>query len=67
MPILAIECPDCGHRFEALVLDGTITPAIWHCSRCGGVRGQPRPAHPPPGQTWEEHPDGPHTAACACG
>jgi uncharacterized Zn finger protein len=67
MPILAIECPDCGHRFEALVLDGTTTPAIWHCSRCGGVRAQPRPDIPPRRHPWEEHPDGRHTAACACG
>ncbi len=67
MPVLIVECPDCGHRYEALVLDGTTQPTSWHCSRCQGVRAQPRPDIPPRPHAWEDHPDGRHTVACACG
>lgn len=38
MPVLLLECPDCGHRFRSLVAPGAKTPEVWVCSRCKSRR-----------------------------
>jgi hypothetical protein len=67
MPIYVVECPDCGHRFESLVLAGTKPPDVWHCSSCGGIRALPRPDTEPRPHPMEIDPDGRRSIACACG
>lgn len=41
MPVLLIECPNCGHRYRSLVVEGTKTPQKWACSGCGGESARP--------------------------
>ena len=36
MAIWLLHCPDCGNRFQSLVMDGTRVPSVWACSSCGG-------------------------------
>ncbi len=36
MPVLTLECPDCGHVFKGLVLAATKPPEKWICSKCRG-------------------------------
>lgn len=60
MAVLIIECPDCQHRYQSLVLDGTTLPTQWHCSHCGGQRAMPIE------QTTAIHPLEQHGAGCLC-
>ncbi|MFC4941903.1 hypothetical protein [Pseudonocardia sp. GCM10023141] len=41
MPVLELRCPDCGHEFRSLVMDGTKVPEVWVCSACGSRRAHP--------------------------
>lgn len=41
MPVLQLECPDCGHRFRSLVIEGTKVPSVWVCSQCGSRGARP--------------------------
>lgn len=41
MPVLELTCPDCGHEFRSLVMDGTKVPTVWVCSACGSRRAHP--------------------------
>jgi hypothetical protein len=36
MPILTLQCPDCGHVFQGAVLLGTRPTEVWVCSQCLG-------------------------------
>ena len=40
MPVLTLQCPDCDHVFQGLVLEGTREPEIWVCSKCGSEKAQ---------------------------
>lgn len=42
MPVLVIECPDCGHDYHSLVVEGAKVPDVWACSQCGGRRAAPK-------------------------
>lgn len=66
MPVLLIECPDCGHAYQTLVLEGTKLPESWHCSKCDGVRARPRPDTPSLPHPWEAK-EGHDPPFCACG
>jgi rubrerythrin len=35
MPVLTLVCPQGGHEFRGLVLEGTKPPEVWECSKCG--------------------------------
>ena len=59
MAIWLIECPDCGHRYQSLVMDGTIPPTVWHCSHCGKNNAIPL------NKNLGEHPLE-HGAGCPC-
>lgn len=41
MPVMHLRCPDCGHEFRSLVMDGTKVPTVWTCSVCHGRRSEP--------------------------
>lgn len=41
MPVLVLRCPDCGHEFRSLVMDGAKVPERWTCAECGSRRPQP--------------------------
>jgi hypothetical protein len=41
MPVIQLECPDCGHAFAGGVLAGTKPPEVWVCSKCLGRRCAP--------------------------
>ena len=41
MPVLQLRCPDCGHQFQSLVIEGTKVPSVWVCSQCGSREAQP--------------------------
>lgn len=41
MAVLTVECPDCLHRYQSLVVDGTKVPERWSCSQCGGTGAAP--------------------------
>ena len=41
MPVYLLKCPDCGHEFQSLVLNGAKIPEIWICSDCGSRAAQP--------------------------
>lgn len=61
MAIWIIECPDCGHVFQSLVMDGTAMPKEWVCSKCGGRKAAPV------GKSDLEHPlERRHGAGCPC-
>jgi len=51
MPMLTLQCPECGHTFQGLVLEGTRPPEEWVCSKCGSrkaavVSGKEASFHP---------------------
>lgn len=61
MAVLIIQCPDCQHRYQSLVMDGTTVPTLWHCSHCGGQRAAPIQ------QLAFNHPlEQTHGAGCLC-
>ena len=41
MPVLDLRCPDCGHGFRSLVMEGAKVPEVWVCSACGSRRAHP--------------------------
>jgi ribosomal protein L37AE/L43A len=41
MPVLDLRCPDCGHEFRSLVMEGCKVPDVWVCSACGSRRARP--------------------------
>jgi rubrerythrin len=43
--VLELRCPDCGHEFRSLVLEGTKMPEVWVCSQCDGRRAEPTHTH----------------------
>jgi hypothetical protein len=61
MPVLELRCPDCGHGFRSLVMDGTKVPEVWVCSACGGRRAQP---HDGPSRIAHPWADGPPDRCC---
>lgn len=61
MPVLLLECPDCGHRFRSLVVEGAKTPAAWVCSRCKSRRVAPVGTDSSSAHPWA---DGPMDACC---
>ena len=63
MPVYALACPNCGHEYCGMVLDGTRPPPVWECSECGSDQvvvktGAPVRAHP-----WEQRE---YHSACLC-
>lgn len=63
MPVLTLQCPECGHVFQGLVLAGTRMPEVWACSRCGGEQAHPLADAQPAPHPW----DGPHgIGLCPC-
>lgn len=40
MPVLVIACPDCGHEYRTLVVEGVSVPKAWVCPDCRGRRGE---------------------------
>lgn len=63
MPVYTLTCPDCGHRFQGMVLAGTRPPRIWECSKCGSRDAAPDPDVPPLVHPWEGQG---HGAGCLC-
>src|SRR2546421_6529029 len=53
MPVLTLECPECGHRFQGLVLVGTRPPEEWVCSKCGSRKAEIVPDKEPVPHPWE--------------
>lgn len=51
MPVVELRCPDCGHEFRSLVMEGTKTPEVWVCSQCTSRRAEPVHTHPD-GHPW---------------
>ena len=41
MPVLTLECPDCGHVFKGMFLAATKPPEKWFCSQCRGENARP--------------------------
>ncbi len=65
MPILTIECPNCGHRFQGLVLAATRPPEEWVCSKCGSRKAEVDRNEPPVLHPWEK--EGAHgIGLCPC-
>lgn len=63
MPVLTLECPDCGRKFQGLVLAGTRPPEEWVCSKCGSRKAEVMPDKKPIPHPWE----GEHGAGlCPC-
>jgi transcription elongation factor Elf1 len=63
MPVLTLKCPECGHVFQGLVLDGTRPPEMWVCSQCGSKKAEVAPETKPIAHPW----DGPHgIGLCPC-
>lgn len=63
MPIYTLECPDCGHEFRGMVMEGTQPPSVWVCSECGSERAGPRADAEPEAHPWEKRG---HGGGCAC-
>jgi predicted nucleic acid-binding Zn ribbon protein len=62
MPIYLLKCPDCGHEFQSLVLNGARIPEIWVCSECGS-----RAVKPIAERSSDFHPlEKPHGKGCPC-
>ncbi|MXY77502.1 MAG: hypothetical protein F4Y40_10585 [Acidimicrobiia bacterium] len=40
MPVLLIACPDCGHEYRTLVVEGARVPAVWVCPDCKERKGE---------------------------
>ncbi len=56
MPVLTLACPECGHKFQGLVLAGTRPPEEWVCSKCGSRKAEVVPDKEPVPHPWEgEH------------
>jgi C4-type Zn-finger protein len=65
MPILTVECPECGHRFQSLVLTGTRPPEEWVCSKCGSRKAEVDATQPAKQHPWEK--EGSHgIGLCPC-
>jgi transcription elongation factor Elf1 len=54
MPVLLISCPDCGHQYRSLVVEGTRVPPVWVCSRCGGDSAAPEGDTDGSGHPWAD-------------
>jgi transposase-like protein len=52
MAVLMIECPDCGHTYRSLVVEGTRVPSVWACSECGGRNAVPKGGADSSGHPW---------------
>lgn len=52
MAVLSIVCPDCGHGYRSLVVEGTKVPEVWTCSRCGGDKAAPEGKDEISGHPW---------------
>jgi len=51
VPVLEIACPDCGLRYQTLVVEGGRVPTVWVCPDCKGRKGEvlgevPKSDHP---------------------
>ncbi|MEQ1803886.1 MAG: hypothetical protein ABL900_00765 [Burkholderiaceae bacterium] len=66
MPVLVVNCPDCGHEFRSLVLAGTRAPEQWACSQCGGANAAVKNDAPPAEHPWERPPQKGHGYGCLC-
>ncbi len=64
MPILTLECPQCSHVFQGLVLEGTRMPEVWVCSNCGSREAHLLPDEEPVTHPWEEEGHGPGLCPC---
>jgi putative FmdB family regulatory protein len=62
MPVYTLQCPDCGHRFNGMVMAHSAQPREWACSKCGGRRAAPTPESLPRPHPWEEG----HATGCPC-
>jgi len=40
VPVLVIACPDCGHRYRTLVVEGARVPVVWVCPDCKARNGE---------------------------
>ncbi|HVL86141.1 MAG TPA: hypothetical protein VM367_17895 [Pseudonocardia sp.] len=60
--VLELRCPDCGHGFRSLVMEGTKVPEEWVCSACGGRR-----AYPLRTQEGSDHPFAGGQGCACCG
>jgi hypothetical protein len=61
MAVVIIECPDCRHVFQSLVMSGTMQPKEWVCSKCGGRNAVPV------GESAYRHPlEQEHGSGCPC-
>ncbi len=54
MPVYTLQCPDCEHRFQGMVMAHTEPPREWVCSNCGGRRAEPAPGTRPEPHPWEQ-------------
>jgi rubrerythrin len=63
MPVFVLECPDCGHCFQGLVLAGTRAPEVWVCSKCRGRNAAPKEGVAPRPHPWE---GSDHGRGCPC-
>lgn len=75
MPVYYLQCPDCDHRFEGMVMARTQPPREWACSKCGCRRAAPVPGVQPARHPWDGEPDQDgtgraprlrHSGSCPC-
>ncbi len=64
MPVLALECPDCGHQFLSLVMAGTKPPDVWVCSQCASQAVMPKAMPITHGHPWDG--SGTYRSTCPC-
>lgn len=64
MPVLSLECQDCGHTFLSLVMAGTKPPETWVCSQCSSESVVQKPAPPAQAHPWDG--SGTYRNACPC-
>jgi DNA-directed RNA polymerase subunit RPC12/RpoP len=62
MPVLTLQCPQCRHEYRSLVLEGTLTPRVWVCSKCGSEGVAPKADEPVQDHPWEKR----HAYGCLC-
>ena len=63
MPMLTLQCPECGHIFQGLALKGTRPPEEWVCSKCGSRKAEVMPDKEARPHPW----DGEHgIGLCPC-
>lgn len=60
--MVELRCPDCGHEFRSLVMEGTKAPTVWVCSVC-----ESRRAHPVRVTETTDHPWSGGQACGCCG